>query len=791
MLPFDGTHFKKRIDILAVTCQTNNTEMKSYLRFLSRNKLYTAIMAVGLSVSLAFIIPTVNYFIKYSQSRHQYADYENTWTLTKFRYIRSSIAIGEVLEAEIPAIEKVSTIDMRGQEFKVDDNTVSVFRCDSLFFEYFPIKFVEGDRSFIEVPTHICVSKKYSDILASDGQPVIGREILLGEKSYMIAAVMQDLGDGAISYCDILMNISETKKSRSVNHRVVTVFTGKDTTGLCTQIEKVCTDFYGKEDNYNKAVYDYIVRYDDFRSHDSQLAFNVSPKEVRAILMLISLVLLVISIINYCNLAVSISNLRAKEFATRQLLGSRSVRTYAVLFTEALIFGFLCLLIAIPLSSVTSDMISQFMILTDIDPGNLGFVMSPVFLLAYAGIVVVISLITAIPPAILISKYSPLDVTKGEFRHFSKKTISKIFMTFQMMIVIAVVSITLSMYRTYIVFITEDPNCDIEDVFYLVPKDKNSFPYEAFLSEIQKQPEIISCGLTIGVPLIAMNHAYRNEDVSIPYEYILCDEAAFKLYGFKVTEGNSSNPNGIWVCDQIEEFIEATPEIKEDICTVLGMENFVGKIEKFSAMAGNFEHSEPVVGVTDRAKLLESKCDVVIKTTGDHKTTRDKIEGICAQTIGDTHMDYDQMCRFAGYLGSDVPEHIYGRTRELSYSIGSFSIIAIILVTIGLFAMCMYFTTEQKKQTAIRKVFGSDITREMSRVIKLYIKLTAIANLITIPCFWLYAHGVNMNFIRNPMDLPLICLFSIVFSFIISILAVYIPAYRSASSNPAEVLKKE
>ena len=30
--------------------------MKSYLRFLSRNKLYTAIMVVGLSVSLAFVI---------------------------------------------------------------------------------------------------------------------------------------------------------------------------------------------------------------------------------------------------------------------------------------------------------------------------------------------------------------------------------------------------------------------------------------------------------------------------------------------------------------------------------------------------------------------------------------------------------------------------------------------------------------------------------------------------------------------------------------------------------------
>ena len=765
--------------------------MKSYLRFLSRNKLYTAIMAVGLTVAFAFVIPTVNYFIKYSQSKHLYADYENTWTLTRHRFIQSSIAIGEVLKAEIPAIEKVSTIDMRGQEYMVDGNKVSVFRCDSAFFDYFPVNFIEGDRNFIDIPTQICVSKKYADLLASKAQPVIGREILLGEKSYMIAAVMQDFGDGAIGYCDILMNISETKKSRTVNRHVVTVFTAKDTTGLCAQIEKVCTDFYGKEDNGGRAVYNHIVRYDNFRSYEDQFAFNLSLKSIRAILMLISLVLLVISIINYCNLAVSISNLRAKEFATRQLLGSRAIRTYAVLCAEALVFGFICFLIAIPLSHVTAEMISDLMILTDSLPGNLAFAVSPEFLLAYIGIVVVISLITAIPPAILINKFSPLDVAKGEFRNFSKKTTSKIFMTFQMMIVIAVVSITLSMYRTYIMFISEDPNCDIEDVFYLVPKDKKSFPYEAFLSEIQKQPEIISCGLTKGVPLEALPHAYLIEDGALPYQYIMCDEAAFELYGLKVTERVSSDLNGIWLCDKVESYIESYPEIKEDICKVVGMENFVGKVEKFSTMTGDFEHSKPVVGVMSRATMLESRSDIVIKTITDHKTAREKIKAICSKTTGDSHIDYEQLCYFAGYISSDIPEQYYGRTKKLSYSIGSFSLIAIILVITGLFAMCIYFTTEQRKQTAIRKVFGSDINAEMLRQMKLYIKLTAIANLITIPCFWMFAHSVNMNFIENTMDLPLICLFSIAFSFTISVLAVYIPAYTSAHTNPAETLKKE
>ena len=38
--------------------------MKSYLKFLSRNKLYTAIEAVGLAVSLAFVILIGSYVVQ-------------------------------------------------------------------------------------------------------------------------------------------------------------------------------------------------------------------------------------------------------------------------------------------------------------------------------------------------------------------------------------------------------------------------------------------------------------------------------------------------------------------------------------------------------------------------------------------------------------------------------------------------------------------------------------------------------------------------------------------------------
>ena len=47
---------------------TNN--MKSYLKFLSRNKLYTTIEAVGLAVSLAFVILIGSYMALQHREKH-------------------------------------------------------------------------------------------------------------------------------------------------------------------------------------------------------------------------------------------------------------------------------------------------------------------------------------------------------------------------------------------------------------------------------------------------------------------------------------------------------------------------------------------------------------------------------------------------------------------------------------------------------------------------------------------------------------------------------------------------
>ena len=63
--------------------------MKSYFRFLSRNKLYTAIEVVGLSVALAFVLLIGSYIWQQYSISHENPDYDRIYFHTKVCHMES------------------------------------------------------------------------------------------------------------------------------------------------------------------------------------------------------------------------------------------------------------------------------------------------------------------------------------------------------------------------------------------------------------------------------------------------------------------------------------------------------------------------------------------------------------------------------------------------------------------------------------------------------------------------------------------------------------------------------
>ena len=123
--------------------------MKSYLRFLSRNKLYTAIMAVGLSVSLAFVIIMSCFVWQNLNVNRYYPDQDRMYAVGNKGDVMSNISMAQVMADAVPEIECATSIVVQRMEpayiegVEVDEDSFMGIRKG--FFEMFPMKFYEGD----------------------------------------------------------------------------------------------------------------------------------------------------------------------------------------------------------------------------------------------------------------------------------------------------------------------------------------------------------------------------------------------------------------------------------------------------------------------------------------------------------------------------------------------------------------------------------------------------------------------------------------------------------------------
>ena len=126
--------------------------MKSYLRFLSRNKRYTAIQVVGLSVSLAFVIILASWLVNIVKMGHENPDYEDIYAVCYQDSFHTTWALGEHLADNIPEIETTSTVLLYPGHFTLKNaDCVKINWCEENFFDFFPREFIAGGIDAREV----------------------------------------------------------------------------------------------------------------------------------------------------------------------------------------------------------------------------------------------------------------------------------------------------------------------------------------------------------------------------------------------------------------------------------------------------------------------------------------------------------------------------------------------------------------------------------------------------------------------------------------------------------------
>ena len=765
--------------------------MKSYLKFLSRNKLYTAIEAVGLAVSLAFVIIIGSYVWQQYAVTWENPDRERVYVPGTPGFPALTYGFPDAI-GDIPEIESVSRMCnvvvhpvIRGENTEAESVGV-----EPEFFEICPqFRFVEGSADVLSAPTNAILSASF----ARKHSLSVGDALDISGSSYVVGAILEDLKGTVIKPYDIFLNAAVYKDewqpfdNYGSTVTLIKVRPETDRKELYDKLESVCKDVYSSI--YGQSFFEHLElsRYDELFFKETEGFFRHGDKATLRILMLVGLLLLLSAILNYINLSVALTGKRAKEMAVRQLSGASRAGIIWKYLAESIAFTAVCFAAGLLLAEAFCPAMNALLNNPDIP---IKIIWSPGYVFAYIVIILLVGVLCGIFPAMMSGRYNPVDVMKGGYRRRSKMVFSKVFIVLQNALAVILIALAITMEAQMHKTQERPMNCNIENIFFL--KDFSGEDNAPLKDALEALPCVRRIGRSSGVPgsINMGQYSTTRDGQDILYKLIRMDSTAFSMFGFEILEDfHAPQFNSVWFSDK--SF--AATGFDSDYHDISGtLSRRTKGCEQVAGVFKSFPTNNANIGEEDYAivSLMRSE-DIpfagwVIETTPDRKAAKAQIMEAYDNCIKGKQI--------YGSLAFWVDENIaeaWKPARNNMRLVEIFMLLSIIIALLGLVAMSTYYADEKSRDIAVRKVFGGTVDTEAQRTIREYMVLVGIACVIGIPIAVYAAQEYLKDFIYRLEGYWWIFVVAVLLTGLIAFVSVIWQVLKAAKTNPAIELKKE
>ncbi len=777
----------------------------TYLRFLSRNKLYTFIEVFGLSVALGFVILLASYAkTEFSVGAKQPLS-RQLYVIGAGNSFGMTLGTSEEFFPSVPEIKAWTRISYGGTaDVMVGDDyyQAAEISVDTNFFKFFDYRLTGCPKdNVLENEDEVILSESFAKKVFGNEDP-IGRTLSVDKSKWTVVGVVEDFGPvDVFNHCDMFTSIKRAQRR----------FAWMDNFGNTipivrldegTDVEKVRDDllkkylgywnFYKADNSDNAFLWGAsVTRLDKvyFSDLEEYSCIRTGDKKQVGLLFIVALVLLISAIFNYINLTVAQTGKRAKEMATRRLLGESSRNILARYIAESFAFTVGCFAVGCLLAYSFKPLFDRIL--------NADIVLTPdlTTVLWVVLALVVISVISALLPALLVSQFKPIDVVKGEFRFKNKMIFGKVFIVLQTVFstILIAMAITMSAQVSYLVNLPV--GYETKDVIQVSSQDVGyrRGPQDALRNRLKALPQVVDAGLGITSPISCGANGLHDENNQIIgwMRMAQLDTTSLSILGIKVLEKYSelSSPK-VLLTETSKRTLGVTAEHPYAGGSYTNGEyEICGVIPDFRTNNALFE---PMENERNSIRIIDENYDYafiqLLKITGDRAEAMAAVKNVCREFAKETTGVPLEM--YAYYLDEKLVDDLNGIKNTMLLVI-FFMVMAILISALGLFAMSLYYTEQQSRQIAVRKVFGAEVSSAVWTLSKSFMIMSLVAVVLAVPfAVWGITNYLQAFYTKISFPWWAIALAALI-SLLISFISVVGQTYAAATKNPVKTLGQE
>lgn len=443
--------------------------------------------------------------------------------------------------------------------------------------------------------------------------------------------------------------------------------------------------------------------------------------------------ILVLACINFINLSTAKSANRAKEVGLRKVVGSQRESLMFQFLTESVLYSLLSFVLAIILALLLLPYFNQLSGKNLTMPWNDWW-----FIPLLLGGALLVGIAAGLYPSLYLSSFKPVAVLKGEISRGAKGSLLRnSLVIFQFTTSIILIIGTIVIYRQMDHIMNAKLGFDKDQVLLLESTHTLGDQVKSFKNELKKIPQVKNASISDFLPVSGskrngnsmFNEGKTTEEMGASAQVWIVDDDYLPTMGMQLVSGR--NLSFDFASDSMGAVINQTMAaglgIKEakDQRITNGWETFhvVGIVKDF-----NFESVKTKVSPL-MFRLGNSTSVVSVKIKPDQVNTA--MAAITAtwkkfapnQTIRYTFLD-EQFAR------------MYEDVLRMQKIFTSFSILAIFIACLGLFALSAFMAEQRKREIGIRKVLGASVGQVTTLLSTEFVRLVLIALVIACPVAW-------------------------------------------------------